>query len=79
MFFSLFLFQQWYVLYPLEGPWYELLVIPLRFELLCSIMIPISIKVSQWYGFWHYIPLYNSTCFSFIFSFKNNHSKNIEW
>ncbi|KAL2331677.1 hypothetical protein Fmac_019258 [Flemingia macrophylla] len=38
--------QQWYVLYPHEGPWYELLVIPLRFELLCSIMIPISIKVS---------------------------------
>lgn len=36
----------WYVLYPDEGPWYELLVIPLRFELLCSIMIPISIKVS---------------------------------
>ncbi|KAH9743896.1 phospholipid-transporting ATPase 2 [Citrus sinensis] len=29
-----------------EFPWYELLVIPLRFELLCSIMIPISIKVS---------------------------------
>ncbi|XP_058072237.1 phospholipid-transporting ATPase 2-like isoform X2 [Magnolia sinica] len=38
--------KQWYVLYPKEGPWYELLVIPLRFELLCSIMIPISIKVS---------------------------------
>ncbi|KAL6012705.1 Alanine aminotransferase 2 [Asimina triloba] len=38
--------EQWYVLYPKEGPWYELLVIPLRFELLCSIMIPISIKVS---------------------------------
>lgn len=37
--------QQWYVQYPDEGPWYELLVIPLRFELLCSIMIPISIKV----------------------------------
>ncbi|KAH0713565.1 hypothetical protein KY289_009524 [Solanum tuberosum] len=36
----------WYVQYPNEGPWYELLVIPLRFELLCSIMIPISIKVS---------------------------------
>ncbi|XP_042061912.1 phospholipid-transporting ATPase 2-like isoform X2 [Salvia splendens] len=36
----------WYVRYPKEGPWYELLVIPLRFELLCSIMIPISIKVS---------------------------------
>ncbi|EOX99482.1 Aminophospholipid ATPase isoform 1 [Theobroma cacao] len=36
--------KQWYVLYPYEGPWYELLVIPLRFELLCSIMIPISIK-----------------------------------
>ncbi|TYH39270.1 hypothetical protein ES332_D12G168800v1 [Gossypium tomentosum] len=38
--------KQWYVQYPIEGPWYELLVIPLRFELLCSIMIPISIKVS---------------------------------
>ncbi|KAL1834610.1 hypothetical protein DCAR_0104820 [Daucus carota subsp. sativus] len=38
--------KQWYVLYPNAGPWYELLVIPLRFELLCSIMIPISIKVS---------------------------------
>ncbi|CAA7402088.1 unnamed protein product [Spirodela intermedia] len=38
--------QQWYVMYPVEGPWYELLVIPLRFELLCSIMIPISIKIS---------------------------------
>ncbi|KAL2897358.1 Phospholipid-transporting ATPase 2 [Bienertia sinuspersici] len=38
--------KQWYVLYPEEGPWYELLIIPLRFELLCSIMIPISIKVS---------------------------------
>ncbi|OWM78666.1 hypothetical protein CDL15_Pgr002837 [Punica granatum] len=36
----------WYVEYPNEGPWYELLIIPLRFELLCSIMIPISIKVS---------------------------------
>ncbi|PKA49668.1 Phospholipid-transporting ATPase 2 [Apostasia shenzhenica] len=38
--------KQWYVKYPPEGPWYELLIIPLRFELLCSIMIPISIKVS---------------------------------
>ncbi|PPD93134.1 hypothetical protein GOBAR_DD09924 [Gossypium barbadense] len=38
--------KQWYVQYPIEGPWYELLVIPLRFELLCSIMIPISIKGS---------------------------------
>ncbi|PKU69452.1 phospholipid-transporting ATPase 2 isoform X2 [Dendrobium catenatum] len=38
--------KQWYVMYPSEGPWYELLIIPLRFELLCSIMIPISIKVS---------------------------------
>nr|VDD24989.1 unnamed protein product [Brassica oleracea] len=37
--------KQWYVQYPAEAPWYELLVIPLRFELLCSIMIPISIKV----------------------------------
>jgi hypothetical protein len=32
-------------MYPPKGPWYEFLVIPLRFELLCSIMIPISIKV----------------------------------
>lgn len=38
--------KQWYVQYPEKAPWYELLVIPLRFELLCSIMIPISIKVS---------------------------------
>ncbi|KAL8158522.1 hypothetical protein V2J09_000059 [Rumex salicifolius] len=38
--------KQWYVLYPKVAPWYELLIIPLRFELLCSIMIPISIKVS---------------------------------
>ena len=38
--------KQWYVLHSKEGPWYELLVIRLRFELLCSIMIPISIKVS---------------------------------
>lgn len=41
----IYLMQHWYVLYPDEGPWYELLIIPLRFELLCSIMIPISIKV----------------------------------
>jgi hypothetical protein len=34
-------------MYPMEveGPWYDFLIIPLRFELLCSIMIPISIKV----------------------------------
>ncbi|KAF5950191.1 hypothetical protein HYC85_012184 [Camellia sinensis] len=38
--------KQWYVQCPNEGPWYELLIIPLRFELLCSIMIPISLKVS---------------------------------
>ncbi|CAN6248203.1 unnamed protein product [Urochloa humidicola] len=38
--------KQWYLLYPAEGPWYDFLVIPLRFELLCSIMIPISIKVT---------------------------------
>ncbi|CAM0905081.1 unnamed protein product [Alopecurus aequalis] len=38
--------KQWYLMYPPEGPWYEFLVIPLRFELLCSIMIPISIKVT---------------------------------
>ncbi|XP_024530611.1 phospholipid-transporting ATPase 2 isoform X2 [Selaginella moellendorffii] len=36
----------WYVHYPKAAPWYEFIVIPLRFELLCSIMIPISIKVS---------------------------------
>lgn len=46
-FFVLLVMQQWYVMYPQEGPWYELLIIPLRFELLCSIMIPISIKVIQ--------------------------------
>lgn len=38
--------KQWYLMYPAEGPWYDFLVIPLRFELLCSIMIPISIKVT---------------------------------
>ncbi|KAM3697466.1 hypothetical protein ACJW31_06G114300 [Castanea mollissima] len=38
--------KQWYVKYPEESPWFELLIIPLCFELLCSIMIPISIKVS---------------------------------
>ncbi|KAL8130050.1 hypothetical protein V2J09_019205 [Rumex salicifolius] len=38
--------KHWYVLFSKVGPWYELLIIPLRFELLCSIMIPISIKVS---------------------------------
>nr|GEV48299.1 phospholipid-transporting ATPase 2-like [Tanacetum cinerariifolium] len=37
--------KHWYVLYPEAGAWYELLIIPLRFELLCSIMIPISIKM----------------------------------
>ncbi|XP_019177695.1 PREDICTED: phospholipid-transporting ATPase 2-like isoform X3 [Ipomoea nil] len=38
--------KEWYLRYTEEDPWYGLLVIPLRFELLCSIMIPISIKVS---------------------------------
>lgn len=38
--------KQWYVKYDDDEPWYQILVIPLRFELLCSIMIPISIKVS---------------------------------
>ncbi|KAL6851418.1 hypothetical protein ACP4OV_020351 [Aristida adscensionis] len=38
--------KQWYLMYSVEGPWYDFLVIPLRFELLCSIMIPISIKVT---------------------------------
>jgi len=37
--------KQWYVKYDDNEPWYQILVIPLRFELLCSIMIPISIKV----------------------------------
>jgi len=34
-------------MYPVEGeaPWYDFSIIPLRFELLCSIMILISIKV----------------------------------
>ncbi|CAN6219419.1 unnamed protein product, partial [Urochloa humidicola] len=36
--------KQWYVKYDDNEPWYQILVIPLRFELLCSIMIPISIK-----------------------------------
>ncbi|CAM6082124.1 unnamed protein product [Calypogeia fissa] len=38
--------KMWYVQYAKKSPWYEFIVIPLRFELLCSIMIPISIKVS---------------------------------
>jgi len=38
--------KQWYLMYHVKGPWYDFLVIPLRFELLCSIMIPISIKVT---------------------------------
>lgn len=38
--------KKWYVSYPHRAPWFEFLVIPLRFQLLCSIMIPISIKVS---------------------------------
>ncbi|KAH7285550.1 hypothetical protein KP509_33G033100 [Ceratopteris richardii] len=38
--------KKWYVKYPEKASWFEDLVIPLRFELLCSIMIPISIKVS---------------------------------
>jgi magnesium-transporting ATPase (P-type) len=38
--------KMWYVRYPKVSRWYDFLVIPLRFELLCSIMIPISIKVS---------------------------------
>jgi hypothetical protein len=37
--------QMWYLKYSKTSPWYEFLVIPLRFELLCSIMIPISVKV----------------------------------
>ncbi|KAJ7549483.1 hypothetical protein O6H91_07G055400 [Diphasiastrum complanatum] len=36
----------WYVKHPKKVPWFDFVVIPLRFELLCSIMIPISIKVS---------------------------------
>jgi len=38
--------KMWYLKYSKTSPWYEFLVIPLRFELLCSIMIPISVKVS---------------------------------
>ncbi|KAL6657682.1 hypothetical protein ACP70R_005462 [Stipagrostis hirtigluma subsp. patula] len=38
--------KQWYVKYDNDEPWYQIFIIPLRFELLCSIMIPISIKVS---------------------------------
>lgn len=52
------LLQQWYVQYPNEGPWYELLVIPLRFELLCSIMIPISIKVILYMLFYVFTSLH---------------------
>lgn len=46
--------KKWYVQYPKEGPWYDFIVIPLRFELLCSIMIPISIKamLHQWCLLW---------------------------
>ncbi|KAJ7519907.1 hypothetical protein O6H91_20G059900 [Diphasiastrum complanatum] len=36
----------WYVKHSKKAPWFDFFVIPLRFELLCSIMIPISIKVS---------------------------------
>lgn len=38
--------KMWFLKYPKFSPWFDFLVIPLRFELLCSIMIPISIKVS---------------------------------
>eukprot|EP00249_Psilotum_nudum_P019167 c27124_g1_i1 orf=428-3133(+) len=38
--------KKWYLQVPKKEPWFEFLIIPLRFELLCSIMIPISIKVS---------------------------------
>lgn len=36
----------WYLRFPKKSEWYNFFVIPLRFELLCSIMIPISVKVS---------------------------------
>lgn len=36
----------WYVSYGGNGPWYEFLIIPLRFLLLNSTMIPISLKVT---------------------------------
>ncbi len=35
----------WYLNYNVQ-PWYEILVIPLRFLLLNSMMIPISLKVT---------------------------------
>jgi hypothetical protein len=48
--------QQWYLMYHVKGPWYDFLVIPLRFELLCSIMIPISIKVCCYIDFLFPLP-----------------------
>eukprot|EP00899_Mesostigma_viride_P002357 jgi/Mesvir1/12121/Mv00382-RA.2 len=39
--------QIYYLQYPSEDEWYEPVIIPLRFELLCSIMIPISLKVTM--------------------------------
>ncbi|XP_024378284.1 phospholipid-transporting ATPase 2 isoform X3 [Physcomitrium patens] len=38
--------KTWYLRFPKKSEWYDFIVIPLRFELLCSIMIPISVKVS---------------------------------
>lgn len=37
--------QLWYLEYPRRERWFDFSVIPLRFELLSSIMIPISLKV----------------------------------
>ncbi|KAL4383278.1 hypothetical protein GQ457_15G002870 [Hibiscus cannabinus] len=67
--------KQWYVLYPLEGPWYELLVIPLRFELLCSIMIPISIKVG-WLGDDQFLYLKSKVSLDLV---KSLYAKFIDW
>lgn len=44
VFFCFFL-QLWYLKYPRRERWFDFSVIPLRFELLSSIMIPISLKV----------------------------------
>eukprot|EP00762_Andalucia_godoyi_P006749 ANDGO_06225.mRNA.1 Phospholipid-transporting ATPase 2 len=38
--------HSFYLAFPSFDPWYERLVIPLRFLLLCSMMIPISLKVT---------------------------------
>ncbi|KAA3462568.1 phospholipid-transporting ATPase 2 isoform X1 [Gossypium australe] len=67
--------KQWYVQYPIEGPWYELLVIPLRFELLCSIMIPISIKAG-WLGDGQFLYLKLKVSLDLV---KSLYAKFIDW